>query len=151
MRMTEEHKIKWEAGKNTHENIIYVCFGGLSNTGITAGLASIEAVKELGLDKSSIGCLAGLPTNVKSVLEKTNAIKKVITVDGCPMECSRKIVEAAGFPIAKSIVLVRDIGMSKKPLHEDVASGDLKGLSAYINEEEIQRAKEYIVNSLKST
>ena len=51
-----------EAGRNTHENVIYACFGGFSNTGITAALASIEAVKELGLGKAAIGCLAGLPT-----------------------------------------------------------------------------------------
>ncbi|MGQ4875630.1 MAG: putative zinc-binding protein [Promethearchaeia archaeon] len=146
----EERELKWEAGVNTHENIIYACFGGLSNTGITASLASMEAVKELGLDKVGIGCLGGLSTNVKPVFGKTKAAKKVITVDGCPMECSRKIVEAAGFHIAKSIVLMRDIGMKKKPLHEDVANGDLKGLSAYIHEEEIQKAKKYIVNSLKS-
>jgi len=45
----------------THENIIFTCFGGFSNTGITAALASMEAVKELGLDKACIGCLAALP------------------------------------------------------------------------------------------
>lgn len=148
--MTEEHEMKWEAGKNTHENIIYACFGGLSNTGLTASLASLEAVKELGLDKVGVGCLGGLPTDVKPVFGKTKAAKNVITVDGCPKECSRKIVEDAGFPVAKSIVLVRDIEMQKRPLHQDVASGDLKGVSAYLSDEEIQKAKEYIINSLKS-
>lgn len=52
IKLAEEKEMKWEAGKNTHENIIYVCFGGLSNTGITAAKASMEAVKELGLKKT---------------------------------------------------------------------------------------------------
>ena len=81
---------EWNESMLSHENIIYACFGGLSNTGITAALASLEAVKELGLTKVSIGCLAGLSTKVPPVIGKTKVAKKVITVDGCPMECSRK-------------------------------------------------------------
>ena len=42
---------EWKEGMPTHENIIFTCFGGLSNTGIVAALANIEAVKKLGLDK----------------------------------------------------------------------------------------------------
>ncbi|MGC8817478.1 MAG: putative zinc-binding protein [Candidatus Hadarchaeum sp.] len=110
--MSEE--MKWEAGRNTHENIIYVCFGGLSNTGITAALAALEAVQELGLKKVAIGCLAGLPTNVAPVHGKTKAAGKIVTVDGCPFECSKKVVEAAGFRVNKNIVLTKDIGMKKR-------------------------------------
>ncbi|MFC1505902.1 hypothetical protein ACFLQ6_02410 [Thermoproteota archaeon] len=40
----------------TYENIVYACFGCLSNTGITAGLGSLEVVKELGLDKACAIC-----------------------------------------------------------------------------------------------
>jgi hypothetical protein len=51
----------WEEGMKTHENIIFSCYGGLSNTGITSALACLEAVKELGLEKVAIGCLGALP------------------------------------------------------------------------------------------
>ena len=128
----------------SHENIIYACFGGLSNTGITAALASLEVVKELGLKKVSIGCLAGISTKVPPVIGKTKVAKKVITVDGCPMECSKKVVEEAGFNVAKSIVLVRDIGMKKKALHEDIGK-DLKSVMEYVSEEDVQKAKELIM------
>jgi len=47
----------WQEGVKTHENIVYACFGCLSNTGITAGLGSLEAVKELGLEKAAIAGL----------------------------------------------------------------------------------------------
>lgn len=146
--MVEEKQLEWKAGKNTHENVIYACFGGLSNTGITAALASMEAVKELGLQKVAIGCLGGLPTDVGPVYGKSKAAKKIVTVDGCPFECGKKIVEKAGFAVAKSIVLVRDIGMVKKALHEDIASGTVKPLVDYISEEEIRKAKELILKAL---
>lgn len=148
--MTEEKEMDWKAGKNTHENVIYVCFGGLSNTGITAALAGMEAVKELGLKKVAIGCLGGLPTKVGPVYGKTKAAKKVITVDGCPFQCSKKVVEAAGFKVAKSIVLVRDVGMKKKALHEDIGARDLKSLMEYISEEDVEKAKELIIKAISS-
>jgi len=139
---------EWQEGMRTHENIIYACFGCLSNTGITAGLGSLEAVKELGLEKVAVGCLASLPLGVSSVIGKTKAAKKVITVDGCPFECSRKTVEAAGFKPAKSIMLVRDIGMKKKALHEDIG-GDLKPLMDYVSSEDVEKTKRLLVKTIK--
>ena len=142
--MAEEQQ--WQAGINTHENAIFSCFGGASNTGITSGLACLEAVKELGLQKAAIMCLGGLPTSVKPVLGKTRAAKKIITVDGCPFECSKKIVEQAGFkPI--SIVLTRDIGMKKKSLSEDIGK-ETKGLMEYISDDEVKKAKELIISTI---
>jgi len=143
--MVEEQQ--WQAGVNTHENVIFSCFGGASNTGITSGLACLGAVKELGLEKAAIMCLGGLPTNVKPVFGKTRAAKKIITVNGCPFECSRKIVEQAGFKPTKSIVLTRDIGMKKKGLSEDIG-GDIKGVMDYISDDDVKMAKELIVKTI---
>jgi uncharacterized metal-binding protein len=138
---------QWQAGVNTHENIIFSCFGGASNTGIVSALASLEAVKELGLEKVAIGCLGGLSTGVKPVVGKTRAAKKVITVDGCPFECSRKVVEQAGFKLTKSIVLSRDIGMKKKAFSEDVGK-DIKGVMEYISADDVAKAKELIIRTI---
>ena len=143
--MAEEQH--FQAGVNTHENVIFSCYGGASNTGITSAIACLEAVKELGLKKVAIMCLGGLPTNVKPVLGKTRAAKKVITVDGCPFECSRKIVEQAGFKPTKSIVLTRDIGMKKKGLSEDIGR-DIKGVMDYISDDDVKMAKELIVKTI---
>jgi uncharacterized metal-binding protein len=137
----------WEEGMKTHENLIFSCFGGLSNTGITSALASMEAVKELGLEKVAIGCLGALPLGVKPVIGKTKAAKKVITVDGCPFECARKTVEQSGFTPTKSIVLVRDIGMKKKALHEDIG-GNIMTLMDYISDDDVQKAKQLIVKAI---
>ena len=146
-KMAEEQK-HWQEGMKTHENIIFSCFGGLSNTGITSALASLEAVKELGLEKVAIGCLGALPEKIPPVMGKTKAAQKVVTVDGCPFECSRKITEKAGFKVTKSIVLVRDIGMKKKALHEDIHE-NMKPLMEYVSQEDIKRAKELIVKTIR--
>ncbi|MGQ9693991.1 MAG: putative zinc-binding protein [Thermodesulfobacteriota bacterium] len=145
--MAQEEK-HWREGMKTHENIIFSCFGGLSNTGITSALACMEAVKELGLEKVAIGCLPSIPLKVAPVMGKTKAAKKVITVDGCPFECSRKTVEAAGFKITKSIVLVRDIGMKKKALHEDIGE-NIKGMMEYVSDDDIKRAKDLIIMAIR--
>ncbi|MEM3698170.1 MAG: putative zinc-binding protein [Candidatus Bathyarchaeia archaeon] len=130
----------------THETVLFSCFGGLSNTGITSALSCLEAVKELGLEKVAIGCLPSVPLGVKPVLGKLKAAKKIITVDGCPFECARKTIEAAGFKIAKSIVLVRDIGMKKVALHTDI--GKRLGVEKYISQGDISKAKELIIKAI---
>jgi len=141
--------VKWKAGENTHENLVCVCSGGLSNTGLTTTLACIGAVKQLGLEKVGIGCLAALPSEVGPVLRKTIAAKTIVTVDGCPMRCPRKIVENAGFNIARGIVLTEDIGMKKKALHEDIG-GDLKPLTDYISPEDVAKVKQLIVEAIEN-
>jgi len=137
---------EWKEGMPTHENIIFSCFGGLSNTGITSALACMEVVKELGLEKGAIGCLPSVPLKVVSVLGKTKMAKKIITVDGCPFQCSRRTIETAGFKVTKSIELARDIGMKKIPFHTDI--GKNQGLMNYISQEEIEKAKELIIKAI---
>jgi len=124
-----------------HRSIIYACFGCLSNTGATAGLGSIEAVKELGLDRVAGGCLPALPLGVHPAVEKAKTAKKIITVDGCPFECSKKTVEAAGFKPTKSFMLVRDIGMKKTPLDK----GDMMD---YISSEDVEETKRMLVKAV---
>lgn len=132
----------------THRNILLSCFGGFSNTGITSGLACLEAVKELGLKEVAFGCLAGIPLGLDTVLLKVRTAEKAITVDGCPMECSKKLVEQAGLEITKSIILVRDIGMRKKSLSEG-SGEDLKGIVEYVSPDDVRGAKELIVKCVR--
>ena len=67
-------------------------------------------------------------------------------MDGCPFECARKTIEAAGFKVAKSIVLARDIGMKKVALHTDIGKG--LGLENYISQEDIRKAKDLIIKAI---
>jgi uncharacterized metal-binding protein len=100
--------------ENVPENALFVCFGAMSNVGMMTGLAALEAVKQVEPGKAGIFCLGGLPTQAPSVLEKTRAVKRIITVDGCPLNCSRKIVEQAGFTPTRTINLVTDCKIAKK-------------------------------------
>lgn len=97
------------------ENALFVCFGGLSNVGALTGIAGLEVVKQLGNDKAAIFCLAGLPTEAKTVLNKTRAARRIIVVDGCPLNCASKVVIQAGFTPDKMINLVNDCGLKKGP------------------------------------
>ena len=139
-----------EAGKNTHENILFACSGGLSNAGVVTWQASLEVVKDLGLRKVGIGCLAGLPTESPKILAMVQAAKKVIIVDGCPNACARKMVEAAGLKGTANIVLTRDLPMKKKVFREDIG-GELKGVMEYIAETDVNKAKELIVSAISAS
>lgn len=74
------------------ENALFVWFGCLSNVGMLTGLAGLEVVRQLGPEKASIFCLGGLATEVPTVLDKTRASERIITVDGCPLNCARNVV-----------------------------------------------------------
>ena len=134
-------------GINTHETVILNCFGGMSNAGITAALASLEAVKEIGLDKTCIGCLSALSIDLEPAFLKIWVTRKVVTVDGCEDECSRRIVERYGIKPTRSINLVRDIGMTKKSFHDDIGT-EIRPLMDYIDDAEVKRAKDLIVRAV---
>lgn len=140
--------VRLEAGKNTHENVVFACSGGFSNVALITHLASLEAVKELGIDKVVIGCLAGLPNgNVPLVAVLAKASRRVVTVDGCPNQCARKIVEAAGLKTSRNIVLSRDANVEKHTFHADVG-GNAKAVMEYIRGEDVKRAKKLIVDAI---
>jgi uncharacterized metal-binding protein len=119
------------------ETALFVCFGAMSNVGMMTGLAAIEAVKQVEPGKAGIFCLGGLPTQAPTVLEKTRAVKRIVTVDGCPLNCARKIVEQAGFTPAREINLVTDCKIQKKP-------------SSQYDPAEMQPAVEAIVSAINS-
>jgi hypothetical protein len=104
-------------------------------------------LKNWGWRRVAIGFLGALPLKVAPVMGKTKVAKKVVTVHGCPFECSRKIAEQAGFKVTKSIVLVRDIAMKKKALHEDIGQ-NMKGLMEYVSQDDVKRAKELIIKAI---
>lgn len=118
--------------ENVPDTALFVCFGAMSNVGMMTGLAAIEAVKKVEPGKAGIFCLGGLPTEAPTVLAKTRAVKRIVTVDGCPLNCSRKIVEQAGFTPSKIINLVTDCGIQKKPSSEFKPENMLPAVEAIV-------------------
>jgi len=100
---------------NIPQNALFVCFGGMSNVGTLTGLTALEAVKQVGPEQAGIFCLGGLPTEAPLVLKKNRAARRIITVDGCSLNCARKIVEQAGFTPDRTVNLVEDCGIKKGP------------------------------------
>ena len=130
----------------TEKAVIYPCFGGSSSAGMITALAAIEAVKEVGLDKASIGCLAILPTYGEGMQPQMDKVAKVITVDGCPMGCAMKTLMDAGLKTTRKILLTRDAGIDNKPL-EPQTEGQ-KDLTQHISEEDIKKAKDVIIRAV---
>ena len=97
-----------------HKTALFVCFGGMSNVGVLTGLAGLEVMRQVGRENACIFCLGGLPTRAESVLEKTAGARRIVTVDGCHMNCARQIVEQAGFSPRHSLTLADDCGIAKK-------------------------------------
>jgi uncharacterized metal-binding protein len=99
---------------NAPETALFVCFGSMSNVGILTGLAGLEVMKQVGGQKACVFCLGGLPTQSPSVVQKTAQARRIVTVDGCAMNCARKIVEKAGHTADASLNLVTDCGIPKR-------------------------------------
>ena len=44
-------------------------------------------------------CLAGIGARIAGILESTKAANKLVAIDGCPVACSKKTLEHAGFKV----------------------------------------------------
>ena len=56
-------------------------------------------------------CLAGIGANIPGIIESAKAANKLIAIDGCPVACSKKILEQARFtPVAFNL---KDMGFIK--------------------------------------
>jgi hypothetical protein len=76
----EEGK-QWQKGMKTHENLILPCFSSLSNTGITSALASLEAVKELGMKLGEDAMVTEIK-DVKQISARGVIITPAVIIDG---------------------------------------------------------------------
>lgn len=101
---------------------IFTCSGGGSNVGQLANEVGLRLGKE-GYGK--FFCLAGIAAGIEGIVEQTRACDERMVIDGCPMQCAKKIMETAGMPIDRYVVLT-DLGIAKVPdltlVEEDVAT-----------------------------
>ena len=114
--------------------------------GVMTSLASLDAIREVGLDKACIGCLSGLPTGLESVEQMTKNAKCVVTVDGCDLECAKKIVEKTGAEITSSIVLTRDLDIKKRSLW--VAGSRGQNIDEALDDDDTGKARDMIISKI---
>ncbi|HRP89237.1 MAG TPA: putative zinc-binding protein [Edaphocola sp.] len=93
--------------------IVYSCSG--SST--AAQMANYLAVK---LDRSQLAemsCIVGVGGNVKKLVKTATSGRKMIVIDGCPLECSKAVLKNHGLKPTLHMELSKE-GVKKKQ-HED--------------------------------
>ena len=87
--------------------LIFPCSGG-SDVG---ELSDRIARKMAKCGQAKMFCLAGIGAHIPGMIESAKAANKLITIDGCQVLCSKKILEHAGFkPISFNL---KDLGFEK--------------------------------------
>jgi uncharacterized metal-binding protein len=97
-------------GQNEKKRIIFPC-AGQANTGQITNLAAIQLTEE---GYGSIACASLLAIGSEGLVNNARTVDEVLVLDGCPMECARKIAEAQGVPIAQHLVMT-ELGITKGP------------------------------------
>ena len=95
-----------------------VCCGGPKLIFACSGAADVGAVADQAARKltrdgvGSMFCMAGLGGQVKPIMEKTRSASKILAIDGCPLNCVKTGMNAAGFTTFEHLQLA-DLGMAK--------------------------------------
>ncbi|MAX26301.1 MAG: zinc-binding protein [Phycisphaeraceae bacterium] len=90
--------------------LFYACSGGAN-----VAEASDSACRQLMSDgMGAMFCLAGLGAGIQSMVDHASDADLNIVIDGCPMDCARKIFEKSGL---ENVHYARatDMGLEKKP------------------------------------
>jgi len=90
------------------EKLIFACSGAAD-----VGAISDQAARKLTKDgKGKMFCLAGVGGRVQGILDKTGAAARILAIDGCSLDCTKKTLEQAGFT-KFAHVRITDLGMEK--------------------------------------
>jgi len=88
--------------------LLYACSGG-ANVAEIADRAARDLMAE---GKGVMFCAAGLGAEIDSMIETAKAADLNVVIDGCPMDCARKILDKAGVASYRA-VRVTDEGFEK--------------------------------------
>ena len=88
--------------------LIFAC-SGAADVGQTADLAARKLTAE---GAGKMFCLAGIGGRVSGILATAQSAAAILAIDGCPLDCTRKSLELAGFSRFQHLRL-SDMGMEK--------------------------------------
>ena len=88
--------------------LIFAC-SGAADVGHISDLAARQLTAE---GAGKMFCLAGIGGRVSGIIATTQAAAGVLAIDGCPLDCTRKTLEQAGFSDFAHIRL-SDLDMEK--------------------------------------
>ena len=98
--------------------LIFPCSGG-SDVG---ELSDRVARKMAKCGQAKMFCLAGIGAHIPGMIESTKGANKLIAIDGCPVSCSKKTLEHAGFKVMA--FNLKDMGFEKGKTKVDDESID---------------------------
>jgi len=87
---------------------IFPC-AGAANVGQLSNKIAVE------LDKQGLGnmmCTVGIGARASGLMKSAEASERIITINGCPVNCATKTMELAGFKVDREI-LISDLGIKK--------------------------------------
>jgi uncharacterized metal-binding protein len=107
----EQQQSSCTCGNGKTTRIIYSCSGIGSNVGQLANAAACRLTLE-GFGSGS--CLAGLGGNVDKLIGTGRQADERVVIDGCPVACAKKIMDARELPINR-YVMITELGIGKTP------------------------------------
>jgi uncharacterized metal-binding protein len=88
--------------------LIFACSGAAD-----VGAIADQAARKLTRDGSGkMFCLAGVGGRVSGIMKRTEAAETILAIDGCPLNCVKRCLEAAGFTNYRHLQMA-DIGLVK--------------------------------------
>jgi len=81
----------------------FVCSGGSKLVFACSGAADVGAIADQAARKMTLEengcmfCLAGIGGRINPIMKKTETADRILAIDGCPLNCVKASLEAAGF------------------------------------------------------
>ena len=108
------------------------CSCGSANVALfpCAGAANVGQISNkiaIALEEQGIGnlmCTVGIGARAPGLMKSAEASERIITIDGCPVNCATKTMELAGFKVDRQII-ISELGVKKNkdrnPKDEEIA------------------------------
>jgi uncharacterized metal-binding protein len=90
-------------------NIMILACSGASNVGQLTNQAAVELTQE-GFGK--MFCLAGIGAHLSGFVQSAKDVPQMVAIDGCPVACTKAILEHAQIPV-KGYVVLTEMGIEK--------------------------------------
>jgi len=97
-------------GANEPKRIIFPC-AGQANVGQLTNLAAVQLTEE---GYGSIACASLLAIGMESLISNALNADEVVILDGCPMNCAKKIAGMQGIAAGQYLVMT-ELGITKGP------------------------------------
>jgi len=102
--MSQENSCSCSGGPT----LIFACSGAAD-----VGEIADRAARKLSRDGAGrMFCLAGVGGRVSGIMKTTESASKILAIDGCELDCTKELLEQAGFTGFEHL-RITDLGMQK--------------------------------------